>query len=817
MALPPNYLTQILDTPALIRDVLWRAGEPDGNVSDYYARVLDYLNRAELTVACGAQEFGPDLTHAWRWHKAVNPAVLILEPAWGANVSATHGSLTATITSPPTGAIRDLTGEMFTAPNLAAWPRVAAMDPTRTILTWDAPWVDITTTVTGAFWRLDYQLPRDLIRVLDPVRAFQQGSSNIGRCKEVTGIDRLQMERQWPLRAVSVGPPEAYAVIAERTVRFNRPAHAPFRVEVDYMQIPPVLYDGPDSIPREPPEYRHLLSDIATYFLYVDKDDARAAGQGQAVMARLRAMLRRETTMGTQIASDYGALQTRRMMGHGYGYGIGSTVEGGGGSGPAGPPGPQGPQGPVGLTGPMGPQGLQGETGETGEPGLPGEDWRLASDAKGDLLVGAAPDDVQILGVGAAGQVLTVDATQPLGVRWGDPVPGPAGPAGPGGPPGLKGDPGAGVPAGGLTGEVLTKLSADDYATAWQPTPATGIPPSVVDAKGDLIAATGPDVVTRLPVGAAGQALVVDATTPTGLKWATPAASVDVLWTGPSAPTDPTIELWADTDEPAPPWNTILPNNQFLQGYRADGTTAQNLIGITPTNYIRLGHTAGPYVQLPNNVELHSLRADGTTSQELIGCAASNAIEIAWGAPANINIGSGGQGDIFIGSGLAAGKNIYVPKLTVQGPLTINDGYGQTSSSGATLSVYNAPSYHIGVNCDVYFNYSAGQVIMERNLSVTGTIYKGGVAYTHPDHVFEHFYTGGITQFLGAHGAQDYAGLPALADVERHTRETLRLPGPRQDKYDLFARGDELLAYVEQLFLHVFALHHRIEALEPPR
>jgi microcystin-dependent protein len=44
---------------------------------------------------------------------------------------------------------------------------------------------------------------------------------------------------------------------------------------------------------------------------------------------------------------------------------------------------------------------------------------------------------------------------------------GPAGPAGPAGPSGPQGAPGQGVPAGGTTGQSLTKTSAADYATAW--------------------------------------------------------------------------------------------------------------------------------------------------------------------------------------------------------------------------------------------------------------------------------------------------------------------------------------------------------------
>lgn len=49
------------------------------------------------------------------------------------------------------------------------------------------------------------------------------------------------------------------------------------------------------------------------------------------------------------------------------------------------------------------------------------------------------------------------------------------------------------------------------------------IPKTIVDAKGDLIAATAADTVSRLAVGTNDQVLVADSSTATGLKWATPA------------------------------------------------------------------------------------------------------------------------------------------------------------------------------------------------------------------------------------------------------------------------------------------------------
>jgi hypothetical protein len=56
-------------------------------------------------------------------------------------------------------------------------------------------------------------------------------------------------------------------------------------------------------------------------------------------------------------------------------------------------------------------------------------------------------------------------------------------------------------------------------------TDATGIPATIFDAKGDIIAASADDTAARLAVGANGTVLTADSTETTGLKWATPAGS----------------------------------------------------------------------------------------------------------------------------------------------------------------------------------------------------------------------------------------------------------------------------------------------------
>jgi hypothetical protein len=79
---------------------------------------------------------------------------------------------------------------------------------------------------------------------------------------------------------------------------------------------------------------------------------------------------------------------------------------------------------------------------------------------------------------------------------------------------------------GGTTGQVLSKTSNTDMDFTWvAQDDSNAIQNAIVDAKGDLIAATAADTPARLAVGTNGQVLTADSTAATGLAWATPAAS----------------------------------------------------------------------------------------------------------------------------------------------------------------------------------------------------------------------------------------------------------------------------------------------------
>jgi hypothetical protein len=148
-------------------------------------------------------------------------------------------------------------------------------------------------------------------------------------------------------------------------------------------------------------------------------------------------------------------------------------------------------------------------------------------DAKGDIIAATGADAVSRLAVGANGTVLTADSSQATGVIWS---------SAPGG--GIaativdaKGDLIAATAADtvtrlpvGANNTVLTADSAESTGLKWSAAPGGGIPATLVDVKGDVIAATGADTVARLAVGTNNQVLTADSAQSTGLRWATPSS-----------------------------------------------------------------------------------------------------------------------------------------------------------------------------------------------------------------------------------------------------------------------------------------------------
>jgi hypothetical protein len=131
---------------------------------------------------------------------------------------------------------------------------------------------------------------------------------------------------------------------------------------------------------------------------------------------------------------------------------------------------------------------------------------------------------------------------------------------------------------------------------------SASIAKSIVDAKGDLIAATAADTVARLAVGSNDQVLVADSSTATGLKWAAlPASSGPAFRATKSSNQSITNGTWTkvtfdtetfDTDSCFAS-STFTPTKAGY--YQVNGILNSNSTNLSSGRYLRLYKNGSNY------------------------------------------------------------------------------------------------------------------------------------------------------------------------------------------------------------------------------
>ena len=139
----------------------------------------------------------------------------------------------------------------------------------------------------------------------------------------------------------------------------------------------------------------------------------------------------------------------------------------------------------IDVQGATGIPGLTGATGITGATGAPGQDSTVVGPqgATGPIGPTGAPGSDSVV-PGPTGATGLPGADGQQGIQGNPGVQGPPGPPGaPGGASGATGPAGQGVPTGGTSGQVLSKVDSTDYNTEWTTlSPSTG---NFVSVEGD--------------------------------------------------------------------------------------------------------------------------------------------------------------------------------------------------------------------------------------------------------------------------------------------------------------------------------------------
>lgn len=291
------------NTRELKEDVLFRASESlVGSAWD--SKVIDYLNRVYRTLAAGASEFLPEYVDDWWWMR--DTGTLILAPCYtSGTISITNGLTQAVLSAPPDYSLEGYRLRVIGHPDVFVIASHLASDVNVLL---DFPYTgDTDSAANFQLMKTEYELDASVQVLSSPMTAFRNPH-------RINGLTPEKMDELFPVITLSPGVPQAFCLESDTTVRFShggREDGASMRVEYRFRPEIEDLVDSTGSIPRVPPQWMHLLADMALVYVLLDKNDDRSNAAALGARTGLAAMLKENRRRLTKIDQLSGQIVTR--------------------------------------------------------------------------------------------------------------------------------------------------------------------------------------------------------------------------------------------------------------------------------------------------------------------------------------------------------------------------------------------------------------------------------------------------------------------------------------------------------------------------
>lgn len=270
----------------LINDALFRSGEIPG-ASEWDAIAVDYLNRAHRAICSGAFEFLPEYVTDWWWMHA--NGVLTMSPVVNAGtVDLVNGSTAVNFSIGPTD---DMTGSRLKITDWRENYVIASHTAGAGAATLDSRFNGITNAAASyQLLKTNYNLGVAVSAIMSPIVGFRNNP-------QLYGLSPERMDELFPLSYLQAGIPYAFALESPNTIRFSHGGHLTDHMRMEFRYRPAItdLSNSPLSTPLIPSEHRHVLSDIVTMYIMIDKNDDRGTAIGTSARSTLAAMTKENT------------------------------------------------------------------------------------------------------------------------------------------------------------------------------------------------------------------------------------------------------------------------------------------------------------------------------------------------------------------------------------------------------------------------------------------------------------------------------------------------------------------------------------------